>query len=331
MVDSEIRARIKECVTFNAPCFNDRFIENNKFSIHELVKARKIKEYQGSGDLVSELMNNISKPIIIEQIKWKGKELMDDHFIYAMALNGDRTEFVIDKNGKKNFIPIFVNRLVDNLLSDLSEEETTEIISLAENIMDSGDLSMKNIRQSLKESDVSAHAIKVVLLHTTVTGVLTFVESEAQRLKDWINVPIELVKDTKTFIVENIKNAKEFIVSAFIKVEDSVERLGKDVVRSIIGGPINLNDCSSVITTTVAAIGNFMYNSVTDKRFSVNPEILKTELTTYKSELVNVEMCINKVDKAINNLIDSGWSGQASSIFFNVKFIMYKNSMEKCK
>ncbi|MBB6716896.1 hypothetical protein, partial [Clostridium gasigenes] len=36
-------------------------------------------------------------------------------------------------------------------------------------------------------------------------------------------------------------------------------------------------------------------------------------------------------DKAINNLIDSGWSGQASSIFFNVKFIMYKNSMEKCK
>lgn len=331
MANPEIMEKIKQCVTFNAPGFNDDFINANKDIIDKLVEAGIIKEYQGKGDLVSEIMNNISKPIIIKQIDWKGKELIDDHYIYAMLLNGDGTDFIIYEDGRKNFIPILVNSIVDKLLDTLSQEEVMEVINLVEKIINSDDISMGSIIDLLKESDVSASTIGIILIHTLTTATMEFIQSEVRRLKEWIDVPIRFLKNLTSFIVENAVKAKDFIVSNLIRVKESIVKFGKDSIRKILGGPIDISISNLVLQGKNVVIGNFIYNSLTDKKFIVNTDIIKSELRVYKLEIGNLEKCINDVKKTLKKLIIAGWSGKACDEFLNIKFIMYKKAMDKCK
>lgn len=331
MANPEVREKIINCVTFNAPGFNDDFIKENKDIIDMLVKAGIIKEYQGSGDLVSEIMNNLSNPIIIQQMDWKNKVLIDDHYIYAMMLNGDGTGFVIDPNGKKSLIPKIVNSIVNNLLGNLSDEEVDSVIELVSKIMDNKDYSIGNILDLLKESDVSDETIKVILLYVAASGVIEWAIDFDRKMNERVDNVLGLLKDVKGFVVNNLEKAKDYVASNLKNLEDSIVKFGKDSVRKIFGGPIDLSISNLVLHGKSTVIGNFIYSSFTDKKFIVNTDIIKSELRVYKVEMANLEKCISDMERTLKELINGGWSGQAAHDFLNIKFIMYKKAMDKCK
>ena len=330
--DSELLEYIKKCVTFNAPGFNDEFIKNNKESIEKLLSGGKVIEYQGKGDFVSALMNNIGIIKVVEQIQWDNKGLIDDHFIYAMLLNGDKTDFIIDGSGRKDLIPNVVNKLVSKLLNTLSEDEINNVIGLIEELMSSEDFSLENIEELLKESDVSKNTTDIIILQTVVSSfVECFKEEIAIKSEYYVELAKNFLTNTKDFIVNNLNKAKTYIIKGFARLKGKIVTLGKDAIRNILGGPLNVRLTTFNGFNSMAALGNMIYNGITDKRFIVKPEDLESALKIYKNEYANVISYKNEVQSTVMKLASYGWNGQGAQMFINVRLVMYMEAIEKCK
>lgn len=380
--DSELLEYIKKCVTFNAPGFNDEFIKNNKESIEKLLSGGKVIEYQGKGDFVSALMNNIGIIKVVEQIQWDNKGLIDDHFIYAMLLNGDKTDFIIDGSGRKDLIPNVVNKLVSKLLNTLSEDEINNVIGLIEELMSSEDFSLENIEELLKksgisvseavldrisllnelgpfsqlslkdklkvikefiglpkelyellkESDVSKNTTDIIILQTVVSSfVECFKEEIAIKSEYYVELAKNFLTNTKDFIVNNLNKAKTCIIKGFARLKGKIVTLGKDAIRNILGGPLNVRLTTFNGFNSMAALGNMIYNGITDKRFIVKPEDLESALKIYKNEYANVISYKNEVQSTVMKLASYGWNGQGAQMFINVRLVMYMEAIEKCK
>lgn len=380
--DPQLLEYIKKCVTFNAPGFNDEFIKNNKEAIEKLLSGDKVIEYQGKGDFVSALMNNIGIIKVVEQIEWDNKGLIDDHFIYAMLLNGDKTDFIIDSSGRKNSIPNFVNKLVSKLLNTLSEDEINKVIGLVEELIRSEDFSLENIEELLKESgisvseavldkisllnelgpfselslkdklkvikefiglpkelyelleesDVSKNTTDIIILQTVVSSfVECFKEEIAIKSEYYVELAKNFLTNTKDFIVNNLNKAKNYIIKGFARLKGKIVTLGKDAIRNILGGPLNVRLTTFNGFNAMAALGNMIYNGITDKRFTVKPEELESALNIYKKEYDNVIAYKNEVQSAVMKLASYGWNGQGVQMFTNVRLVMYMEAIEKCK
>ena len=54
---------------------------------------------------------------------------------------------------------------------------------------------------------------------------------------------------------------------------------------------------------------------------------INTALSVYRTELTNIKGSLKKFDLAINKLVQSGWSGHSSYIFYSTRFSMFKASI----
>ncbi|WP_210364464.1 Mbeg1-like protein [Bacillus sp. REN3] len=118
LADPEIREKIWAIRTFNAPGFNKEFLNKHEEPINEL--AGRIYEFQNEDDVVSSLMYNPTKPIIIEtnmktsegifRLSDPIKYLLDSHALRHMAVKEDGTLRRKDYQ-LKNFTNHFVSNL----------------------------------------------------------------------------------------------------------------------------------------------------------------------------------------------------------------------------
>ena len=146
---------------------------------------------------------------------------------------------------------------------------------------------------------------------------------------------LEYIKKCITFNApgfnnEFIKNNKEAI-EKLLSGDKVIEYQGKDAIRNILGGPLNVRLISFNGFNSMAALGNMIYNAITDKRFIVKPEDLESALKIYKNEYANVISYKNEVQSAVMKLASYGWNGQGVQMFINVRLIMYMQAIEKCK
>lgn len=329
--DYEIRLKIENCVTFNAPGFSDKFIKDKKFAIDQLNKIGVFKEYQGSSDLVSSIMNNVSIPLIIKQ-----KELdktfferlkgLDDHYIYAMEMDGDT--FILEKDGEKALIPVFVNNLVAGLTATLTDKEIDEIISLVENIMNKDeDAGVIDIVKMLVESGVNLSTAKVIVLQIISEASTVYLKESPIVPVAGIGYIMDFYRDTKTFIYANIARVKNYIRDGFVNLSKNIVKAGLSNIRESLNRGFNINIGTISIGNSVLAISNLISSGVSSNKCLVTTEDINESLKVYKTELTNIKSSSSRIDLAMNKLVKSGWTGQASFIFYSVRFVMFKASI----
>lgn len=328
--DESVRSKIKNCVTFNAPGFGDKFIKDSKYVIDQLNKAGVFKEYQGSGDFVSSIMNNVSDPIIIKQKdlnknffeKLKG---FDDHYIYAMEIDGDT--FVSEEDGEKELLPVFVNNLVAGLTFTLTDKEIDEIIDLVNNILNKDEgADILDIGKMLLDSGVDPSTVKVIFLQAISEASMIFIkESPIVPIKG-IGYVVDFYFDTKTFIYANISRIKNYVRDAIFKLGKNILKVGIKSVKNIMnmGFKVSIGRSSGNMPLIIP---NLIGSRINSNKCLVRIDDINTALRTYKVELTNIRGNLRKFDSAMNKLVKSGWGGQASRIFYSVKFIRYKASM----
>ena len=190
----------------------------------------------------------------------------------------------------------------------------------------------KEIYQLLKESDVSKNTTDIIILQTVVSSfVECFKEEIAIKSEYYVELAKNFLTNTKDFIVNNLNKAKNYIIKGFARLKGKIVTLGKDAIRNILGGPLNVRLTTFNGFNAMAALGNMIYNGITDKRFTVKPEELESALNTYKKEYANVIAYKNEVQSAIMKLASYGWNGQGVQMFINVRLVMYMEAIEKCK
>jgi hypothetical protein len=103
--DRHIRDQIRSCRAFNAPGFNEEFLERHQ---EGLVEARdKIEEYQNENDLVSSFLYNLTLPIIIRSTARGSSDSsllkplnLDHHLLCFLQLKAGK--LVRSDSGSKN-------------------------------------------------------------------------------------------------------------------------------------------------------------------------------------------------------------------------------------
>ena len=330
--NSDIRSKIEDCVTFNAPGFSDKFIKDQKYVIEQLNKRGIFREYQGSSDLVSSIMNNVSIPLIISQRDLDKSSLerlkaFDDHYIYAMEVDGDA--FILDNDGKKAFIPILVNNLVAGLTQTLTDKEIDEIISLAYNIINKDeDAGAADIYKMILNSGVDISTVNIILLQVITEANITYLKESPNGFVTRIGYIAELYRDTRIFIYSNISRTKNYIVDGLLKLGESIEKLGLSNMRDILNIGFKLS-IGSIFTRKISPIiADLNSSGIISNKCLVTVDDINTSLRGYKAELINIREYFKNIDVAIKKLVELGWSGNASQSFYLAKFTDVKSSMD---
>ena len=332
--DSDIRSKIENCVTFNAPGFSDKFMKDQKYVIDQLNKKGIFREYQGSSDLVSSIMNNVSMPLIINQRDLDKTFLerlkaFDDHYIYAMEIDGDT--FILNNDGKKALIPVFVNNLVAGLTGTLTDKEIDEIISLVYNIINKDeDTGAVDIFKMILNSGVDISTAKIILLQVISEANVIYLKESPIALVSGIGYIADLYRDTRTFIYANISRTKNYIIDGLIKLGKSIGKVGLNNIKNKLNLGFKMSIASSIFTgNTSLTITDLIGGVISPNKCLVTIDDINTSLRVYKAELINIKEDLKKVDFAMNKLAQFGWSGEASQAFYSSKFIMIKSSMGK--
>ncbi len=105
------KSKVLDTVTFNAPGYNEAFIEKYNKEIEEL--SERLKNYQNEYDYVSSIMKVPGEIIVVDSSKKGIHILFDDHMLDTFTVSGDG--FKKKKNQVKSVQTMAFDIILDNI------------------------------------------------------------------------------------------------------------------------------------------------------------------------------------------------------------------------
>ncbi|MCA1030224.1 DUF2974 domain-containing protein [Bacillus timonensis] len=321
--NEEIRNKIVGTFTFNAPGFNQQFIQNN-WEVIQQMKSR-IKEFQNENDIVSSILYNLTTPIILKSTatKVEGVSLLgdpgniDNHQL--AFLKADNGVLVRSDEERKNFSCLVVQNMIETIeiLPDPILEGIVNVAFAAiSGRIDFTGLAMAGIFLSIVAPTFVLAAIGLVVAAVVAVGIIYFAYTM-----------LEIVfEEAQKFIV----NLYHGVVDAFNHALDHIAKVGIAIGETLANFSKGIFENVSNVFKGIADFFNNLTQGP-NKGYYTGP--LKVDLYTLMEmtrKLQHVQNQLVDVDHKIKRLYDMVDLWKKIQVFILDFQIGYNGDLQRC-
>ncbi|WP_239617472.1 Mbeg1-like protein [Cohnella mopanensis] len=224
--DSDIQDRITQTYTYNAPGFNQEFIDTHKNAIDKLNQNQIMHEYQSQHDMVSSLFHNPTDPIIVKSTAKDPKVYnFDNHGLAFMAMEdghlvlADQKDFacfvIQDITQQADKLPNFISRGISNIAVQAwtGEMSKAEMVAMAAAVIVPAAALVIVIGPAVAITMVAVAAISYLLPLVIEYYVMPFINDVAARAKD-------LGKQIAKFVGDQLESAFDYVQDKYRQFND---------------------------------------------------------------------------------------------------------------
>lgn len=289
--DSNLKDKISYTSTYNAPGFNQHFIDEHKAEI--AVMSQKIQEFQNKYDFVSLILFNVTNPIIIDTTGEKNTLNMANHGLDVLEIGSDgmlkRSEPQV-KDVIPQVISDFTQRL-QQLPRPILEGLVGAVFAVWNGRVDMVDYLVGGIAISA----VATYGILPVAGAVGLIGLIVF----APEIMKYVVVPtaVRVIEFTRELAHKIYTAVVNFFEAAF----DLLVKTGQFIVKAI-------NDFKQKVFEAVHGFFSFLVHAVQqawNALFSSDHGAIQVDVANLRNlaaRLGNVYNRINQVDSQLDNL-----------------------------
>jgi len=316
--DPQLRDVITSTQTFNAPGFNQEFIQSHKETI-DTTRSR-IQEFQNEYDLVSSIMYNPTQPIIIHTTA-KNKTLTDNH-----ALN-----FLQIENGQFKRSATQEKDISCQVLADFTQRLQTLPAPMLEGTVD---MTFAIWNGRIDHVDIAAAGI-------TMAAVATIGPASAAALVVDVLVGAIVPEIVKFIVVPALQNAHQFAQEAAVKLYEHVAAFVEgtiDAVNHTIALGETLRDFKSKALQRVEHTAKGLINGI--KRLWGSPKAVYAEgvleasiigLRSLGDRLLQLQSKLGRIDDRMDTLRRLVDVEDKAQVFLLDLRIGYDSELRKCQ
>lgn len=301
LANDEIRDKIWTVRTFNAPGFNNEFINANEDRIAEM--GSRIYEFQNEDDLVSSIMYNPTEPIIIEtnmkiadglkRLLDPLLQLTDSHALRHMAA-GDDGSLIRKDYQMKNFTNHFISNLTQgfqmlpNSFLDGFVHTTFAFLNGRVNT----DNLMKGALLLTVISPLGTLAAGIVTIKTIVTAAaVILLVTTAMTLRDYVFMAVEqFSRKVHEKVTNYLEEVFAKMVIGGIKLAISIHQFKEMVMEQV----------NAFLAKAAGAVAKW-WKSISGGGREVI-EVNTGQLRAVASRLARIQQRIDRVDSRLNSL-----------------------------
>ncbi|WML60555.1 Mbeg1-like protein [Neobacillus sp. PS2-9] len=291
----EIRDKITNTTTFNAPGFNQTFQLSHRDEFHEM-KSR-IKELQNEKDYVSSILYNPTTPIIIEATV---DDLTDNHFVHFMANDGVNLKRKVPQ--KKDF----TTQWIHNMTIDLEVLPDPMLEGLINTVV-----ALKNMRIDYGGLIKAGLIMFVISPQATIAYAGVLVGTAALFAGAIVvgGIIVAAVALAQTVIPIVVEEVSKFVSAVYNKVVGMVNYVIDGLVHTAVAAGKAIHDFSKAVSETISNVFSSLSNSIQKLWNSwfnptyylpINVDIYR--LRNMAVQLQSIQNRLNTIDRRIDSL-----------------------------